>query len=339
MQYKVLGKTGLKVSHFSLGSWITFARMEKQSIDNCMSLAYERGINLFDTAEVYDAGESEIRLGESLSRMRLQRDTYAICSKVFWGGPKPTQMGLHRKHVIEGCDATLKRLNLDYLDFYLCHRADLNTSIEEIIIAMNILIQQGKILYWGTSEWPPELITEAYLTSKAMGLIPPSIEQFEYNLFKRDNAEKTMPKLRDKFHLGTMTTMPLATGILAGKYNDFSTTKGRSSISDKPYFKFVVESDQGQQNIQYAREITTVALDLGLTPAQLSLAWCLHNQHVDTVILGASRFEQLEENLESLTWFEANKNKAIIFKTLEEIVNNAPCIDFEPTYEQVLSGS
>lgn len=339
MRYNILGKTGLKISCFSLGSLVTFSRMERQEVRNCVSFAYERGVNLFDTAEVYDAGEAEKRLGDALSQGVKPRDTYAVCSKVFWGGAKPTQMGLSRKHIIEACNASLKRLGVEYLDFYLCHRADRNTSIEEIVIAMNILIQQEKILYWGTSEWPPELIVEAYLTSKSMKLVPPSTEQFEYNLFRRNNGEKIIPALRERFSLGSMATMPLATGILAGKYNDLSESKGRRLISDKPYFKLLLESEQGKRNINKARQISKIALGVGLSPAQLSLVWCLRNRHIDTVILGVSDVKQLEENLAIVDLLSSNYKNDVLFEELEEIVDNKPNVDLEPTYQQVLSGS
>ena len=340
MLYKTFGRTGIKVSAFSLGSWITFDRsLKKSKINDCMSYAFDQGVNLFDTAEVYGEGKVESIMGKALKELQLPRDAFTLCTKVFWGGAAPTQMGLHRKHIIEGCNNSLKRLSADYIDFYLCHRPDPYTPIEETVIAMNLLINQGKILYWGTSEWPNHLIIEAYHVAKAMNLVPPSIEQFQYNLFYREKGEKVIPEICEKIGLGTMVTMPLASGILAGRYNHNIPTDSRANLASYPYFKDVLTSEEGQAKLAKAKKMEIIAKELNVSQAQLALAWCLLNPNMHTTLLGASSLSQLEQNLASLKFINNGGITAPMLEAIESIFQNKPIPNYEPSYEEVISGS
>ena len=221
MEYRRLGKSGLRVSELSYGSWVTFSfQLDKAKAKKTMKHAYDAGINFFDNAEVYAAGESEKIMGAALKELGLKRDTYTVSSKVFFGGQLVTQRGLNAKHIRDGCDAALKRLRLDYLDLFFCHRPDFHTPVEETVRAMDVLVKQGKILYWGTSEWPADRIREAYLIAYKYGLTPPSMEQPEYNMFNRMKLEKEYLALFDSEGMGTTIWSPLASGVLTGKYNN-----------------------------------------------------------------------------------------------------------------------
>ena len=340
MLYRLLGRTGLKVSVFSLGSWITFDKKLQQSeVNTCMQYAFDQGINLFDTAEVYGEGRVETIMGNALTQLQLPRDEYTICTKVFWGGPAPTQMGLHRKHIIEGCHQSLKRLQLDYVDFYLCHRPDPNTAMEEIVMAMNILIQQGKILYWGTSEWTGQLILEAYYIAKQMNLIPPNIEQFEYNLLNREMGEKIIPDLNVKMGIGSMVTMPLARGVLAGRYNENVSSQSRINLPSHANFRAALQSEVGKQRLLKVKKMSAISAQLGLSQAQLSLVWCLHNQDIHTVILGVSRLEQLQENIKALEFLEKGGLDEASSAMLEAVFDNKPAPHYEASYAEVIAES
>ena len=219
MNYRRLGKTGLKVSELSYGSWVTFSfQVGLDEAVNIMELAYENGVNFFDNAEAYASGESEIIMGKALKKLGWSRDSFIISSKVFWGGEKPTQRGLSHKHVVDACHAALKRLQLDYLDLYFCHRPDPETPIEETVRAMHTLVMQGKICYWGTSEWSAKEIKEAYKISKDLNLTPPSMEQPQYNMFEREKMETEYSELFKNEKMGTTIWSPLASGLLTGKY-------------------------------------------------------------------------------------------------------------------------
>ncbi|HTF02689.1 MAG TPA: aldo/keto reductase, partial [Bacteroidia bacterium] len=221
MQYRRLGKSGLQVSALSFGSWVTFgAQIGDDVAENCMKLAYDRGVNFFDNAETYASGKSEIVMGNILKKMNWDRTSYVLSSKVFWGGKKPNQIGLSRKHVMEACHAALRRLQVDYLDLYYCHRPDPDTPVAETVHAMNVLIQQGKIFYWGTSEWSAERIIEAHTYAEKNNLVGPTMEQPQYNLFHRERFEKEYAPLYEKYGMGTTIWSPLASGMLTGKYND-----------------------------------------------------------------------------------------------------------------------
>jgi voltage-dependent potassium channel beta subunit len=221
MQYRRLGSSGLKVSALSFGSWVTFgAQIGDDVAQRCMEIAYERGVNFFDNAETYANGKSEIVMGNILKKLNWDRTSYVVSSKVFWGGKKPNQLGLSRKHVMEACNAALKRLQVEYLDLYFCHRPDPDTPVEETVHAMNVLIQQGKIFYWGTSEWSADRIVEAHTYAQKNNLVGPTMEQPQYNLFHRERFEKEYAPLYSKYGMGTTIWSPLASGMLTGKYND-----------------------------------------------------------------------------------------------------------------------
>jgi voltage-dependent potassium channel beta subunit len=304
MEYRRLGKSGLPISALSYGSWVTFgAQMAVEQALEAMTAAYDAGVNFFDNAEVYAAGQSETIMGEALQRAGWPRDTYILSSKVFWGSahdPKPTQHGLHRKHVFEACHDAMRRLQVDYLDLYFCHRYDAETPMEEVVRAMTDLIHQGKVLYWGTSEWTAGHIMEAYSVARQYGLIPPTMDQPEYNMFRRDRLEVELAPLYETTGLGTTIWSPLYYGILTGKYNDGIPANSRATLPGYEWMREIVESEEGQRRIAKVRQLTEIADGLGTTTTRLALAWCLKNPRVSTVILGASRVEQIHDNLQAL---------------------------------------
>ena len=301
MNYRRLGKSGLKVSEFSFGSWVNFgSSVDTRLAQECMAYAYDHGVNFFDNAEVYADGESERVMGAALKQLGWGRDTYTVSSKVFWGGQKPTQMGLSRKHVFDACHAALKRLQVDYLDLYFCHRPDPETPISETVVAMNDLMRQGKVLYWGTSEWSDEQIREAHTIARDYRLDGPTMEQPEYNLFKRTRVEGEYARLYEDFGMGTTIWSPLASGLLTGKYENGIPMGTRVSKAGYEWLKARFESPEGADKIRQARELRLLGEDYGLSLTHLSLLWCLQNSNVSTVILGASKLEQLKDNLAAL---------------------------------------
>ncbi|WP_127716458.1 aldo/keto reductase [Halobacteriovorax sp. HLS] len=323
MKYRKLGNSGLFLSSFSLGSWVTFKnQINTKSAVDMMALSYDKGINFFDNAEVYADGESEIIMGEALKKLKWSRDTYCISSKVFWGGDRPTQRGLNRKHVIEGCENALRRLQLDYLDLYFCHRPDLDTPIIETIRAMDTLVKQGKILYWGTSEWSAEQITEAYTISERYHLTPPTMEQPQYNLLHRERVEKEYSSLYSKYGMGTTTWSPLSSGILTGKYSAGIPDGSRLSLESFSWLKEIYETPEGKKKLEIAANLLEFSAELGTNLAQLSLAWCLKNPNVSTIILGASRLEQIEDNIKALDVIDLLTDE--VMEKIEEITNNRP---------------
>ncbi|MBK1875547.1 potassium channel beta subunit family protein [Pelagicoccus mobilis] len=301
MQYRRLGKSGLQVSALSYGSWLTFGdQASTRTVETCLELAYNSGINFFDNAEAYANGQSEEVMGNAISKFGWARDTYVVSSKVFWGGEKPNQIGLSKKHVIEACEAALRRLRIDYLDLYYCHRPDPDTPIEETVRAMDGLIQQGKILYWGTSEWSAQEIMEAYSIARQYNLTPPTMEQPEYNLLKRHRFEVEYQRLFTQIGLGATTFSPLASGILTGKYNQETPENSRLAYTQFDWMQEKLERFKAQGGVQILQELSAIAEKLGGTLPQLSIAWLLKNPNVSSVILGASRTEQLEQNLRAL---------------------------------------
>jgi len=302
MEYRRLGRSGLKLSALSFGSWVTFSyQLDGDAAFDCMRLAYDAGVNFFDNAEVYADGESERIMGAALRKLGWPRDTWCVSSKVYWGGELPTQKGLHRKHVVEACHAALRRLQVDYLDLYFCHRPDLETPVEETVRAMHDLVQQGKVLYWGTSEWSAEQIREAWGIARQYGLHPPTMEQPQYNMLHRDRVEREYARLYGEIGLGTTIWSPLASGVLTGKYARGVPAGTRMTLPDYDWLKArVVDSAEGRADVERANRIVALAREVGMSPAQLAIAWCLRNPNVSTVILGASRVEQLEENLGAL---------------------------------------
>ena len=323
MEYRRLGRAGLKVSAVSLGSWVTFGKqVDLGEAKTLLKTAYDSGVNFFDNAEAYEAGESEKIMGQALAALGWPRDTYAVSSKVFWGGAKPTQLGLSAKHVRDACDAALRRLGVDYLDLFFCHRPDIDTPIEETVRAMHNLIQQGKVIYWGTSEWSAQQITEAYAVARANGLTPPTMEQPEYNLLHRDKVEAEFAPLYENFGLGTTIWSPLASGLLTGKYNDGIPEKSRLNLPGYGWLKDLWTGEDGQRKLEKIRQLTALAEEIGISVTHLSLAWCLENPNVSTVILGASTLSQLEDNLSSLEVRESLTTD--VMNQIEVIVDNKP---------------
>ena len=323
MEYRRLGKSGLKVSEVSLGSWVTFGKQVREDDALAlMTLAYDSGINFFDNAEGYEAGASEALMGAALEKLGWDRDSYAVSSKVFWGGSKPTQRGLSRKHVTEACHAALKRLRVDYLDLYFCHRPDIDTPIEETVWAMHNLVTQGKVLYWGTSEWSAQQITEAHAVARALHITPPTMEQPQYNMFSRDKVEGEFLPLYDTFGLGTTIWSPLASGVLTGKYNDGVPADSRMNLPGYEWLRAEWESEAGKAKLEKVRRLATVASDAGLPLTHLALLWCLRNPRVSTVILGASKRAQLADNLAALDSKAALTPE--VLAAIEEILGNEP---------------
>jgi voltage-dependent potassium channel beta subunit len=301
MEYRRLGRSGLKLSALSYGSWVTFKfQMADDAAIDCMTAAYDAGVNFFDNAEAYASGESERIMGRALKKLGWGRDTFCVSSKVYWGGDLPTQRGLSRKHIHDACHAALKRLQVDYLDLFFCHRPDLETPIEESVRAMHDLVAQGKVLYWGTSEWNAQQIQEAYGLARQHGLTPPTMEQPQYNMFVRERFERDYLPLYSGIGLGTTIWSPLALGVLTGKYRDGIPEGSRMSLPDYQWLRDRIESPEGRANLRKAAELEDIAERLGVPLAQLAIAWCLKNPNVSTVILGASNSEQLRENLKSL---------------------------------------
>lgn len=323
MEYKRLGNTGLKVSSLSLGSWLTFGNQISDEVaKDLMYTAYDNGVNFFDNAEVYAKGQSEIVMGNILAKSGWSRDSFIVSSKVFWGGDKPTQNGLNRKHIFEACHAALKRLQVEYLDLYYCHRPDAETPVEETVFAMNDLIRQGKIFYWGTSEWDAQRITEAHLVAKANNLIGPSMEQPQYNMFKRDRVELEYRHLYTNFGMGTTIWSPLAGGILTGKYNNGIPDSVRSDLPEMQNWKAKFETNEGKSMIQKAIQIEALAKELGISSAVLSIAWCAKNPIISSVILGASKNHQLQETLTAIDAIPLLNNE--VLEKIESILQNKP---------------
>ncbi len=308
MEYRNLGKSGLKVSELSFGSWVTFVnQLGLKTATDCMSYAYENGVNFFDNAEAYASGESEVLMGKILKKLNWTRDTYIVSSKAFWGGQLPTQKGLSKKHLHDACNAALKRLQVEYLDLYFCHRPDSETPIIETVYAMNDLIHQGKILYWGTSEWSAKEIKKAHDEAGKNNLRGPLMEQPQYNILHRDRFEKEYKPLYKKYGLGTTIWSPLASGLLTGKYDKGIPKKSRFTVKGYEWLGESLES----VDLKKIRNVQKISTNLGITPSQLSILWCLKNKNVSTVILGASNLKQLKENLDSISYRELVDDKII----------------------------
>jgi voltage-dependent potassium channel beta subunit len=326
MEYRQLGKSGLQISALSFGAWVTFGDQigVDQAID-LMGTAYDAGVNFFDNAEVYAFGEAETIMGKALKKLAWSRDSYLVSSKVMFGSvmdPKPTQWGLSRKHIFEACDQAIQRLGVDYLDLYFCHRPDPKVPMEEIVRAMSDLIQQGKVFYWGTSEWSAQQIMEAYGIARQYNLIPPTMEQPEYNMFQRVRFEVEYARLYDVIGLGTTIWSPLASGILTGKYSDGIPDDTRMNLPGYEWLRKHLESEKGQQKVAKAAELASVADELGVTMPKLALAWCLKNPNVSTVILGATRLEQLTENLGASEVVKLLSDE--VMDRIEQILDNKP---------------
>ena len=298
MEYRNLGKSGLKISALSFGSWVTFVnQLTEKTALSCMSMAYDHGVNFFDNAEAYASGKSEILMGKVLKKLKWTRDSYIVSSKVFWGGELPTQRGLSKKHIHDACNSALRRLQVDYLDLYFCHRPDPDTPIEESVYAMDDLIKQGKILYWGTSEWSAQEIDYAFHVADKYNLRRPVMEQPQYNLLYRERFENEYAPIFDKHKIGSTIWSPLASGVLSGKYMNRMPAKHRFKIKGYEWLKEELLKDEFSNKLNLIQKI---ADGLKVSMAQLSIAWCLKNKNVSTVILGASKKSQLKENLAAL---------------------------------------
>jgi voltage-dependent potassium channel beta subunit len=324
MEYRKLGKTGLKVSALSLGSWLTFGnQISDETAKELMYTAYDQGINFFDNAEGYAEGKSEIVMGKILKASGWERDSFIVSSKVFFGagGTKPNQTGLSRKRIIEACHAALHRLQVNHLDLYFCHRHDPEAPVEETVWSMHNLVQQGKILYWGTSEWSAQQITEAHLIAKQHHLIGPVVEQPQYNMFHRYRVEVDYADLYNGLGLGTTVWSPLASGLLTGKYSNGIPEDARLKMDHLNWLK---ELALTEDKLNKVKKLQTLADQLHLSLAQLSIIWCLSNPHVSTVILGASKVQQFTENLKTISLQTLLTNEVKV--EIEKILNNKPSV-------------
>ena len=333
MEYRFLGKSGLKVSALSFGAWVTFQdQLDVDKAHECMNAAFDAGVNFFDNAEAYAGGMAETIMGQVINKAGWRRGDLVISTKIFWGGTPqgpgkpfksgPNDLGLSRKHIIEGTDAALKRLDLDYVDLLFCHRPDIDTPIEETVWAMNHILNQGKALYWGTSEWSAAQIRRAYDFARREHLIPPTMEQPQYNMFCRDKVETEFAPLYDEIGLGTTIWSPLASGILTGKYNDGIPEGSRLALENYQWLRPELENDSGKAKVEKVKLLMPLATEMGCTMAQLAIAWCLTNDDVSTVITGASRPEQVTENMAALKI--AEQLTPDILESIEDILDNRP---------------
>ena len=319
-----MGKTGLQLSVLSYGSWVTFSKqVDDSASDSIMGLAYDNGINFFDNAEAYEGGKSEEMMGRVLKKKNWDRTSYCVSSKVFFGlygkNNKPNQQGLSRKHITEACHQALRRLQVEYLDLFYCHRPDRETPMEEIVWSMNILLQQGKILYWGTSEWSAAEIMEAHAVAKELGLIAPAMEQPQYNLFERMKMEYDYYTIFRNTGMGATVWSPLASGLLTGKYNNGIPEGSRLALANYGWLK---DRMMEEEKLNKVRKLGEVAKDMNTSLATLSIAWCIHNPNVTTAILGATKEKQLLENLEALNVYP--KLTPDIMDKIDEVMGTKP---------------
>jgi len=323
MKYRYLGNSGLKVSELSFGSWVTFgSQVDVDKAVSLMKIAYEAGVNFFDNAEVYSSGKAEEIMGKAIKKAGWKQKDLVLSTKIFWGGDGPNERGLSRKHIIEGMDGSLKRMGLEYIDLVFAHRPDIHTPIEETVRAFDHLINQGKAFYWGTSEWSAQQIMEAYGVARREHLIPPLMEQPQYNMFHRERVEVEYQRLYTEIGLGTTIWSPLASGLLTGKYNDGIPEDSRASLGGYEWLRKRFTDKEAQEQIQKVIKLSKVAKELSCTTAQLALAWCLLNPHVSTVITGASRSSQVEENMKALEIVDQITSDVV--ETIEGILDNKP---------------
>ncbi len=323
MKYRYLGNSGLKVSELSFGSWVTFgSQVDVDKAVSLMKIAYEAGVNFFDNAEVYSSGQAEEIMGKAIKKAGWKQKDLVLSTKIFWGGDGPNERGLSRKHIIEGMDGSLKRMGLEYVDLVFAHRPDIHTPIEETVRAFDHLINQGKAFYWGTSEWSAQQIMEAYGVARREHLIPPLMEQPQYNMFHRERVEVEYQRLYTEIGLGTTIWSPLASGLLTGKYNDGIPEDSRATLEGYEWLRKRFTDKEAQEQIQKVIKLSKVANELSCTTAQLALAWCLLNPHVSTVITGASKSSQVEENMKALEIVD--QLTADVVETIEGILDNKP---------------
>ncbi|XP_030650069.1 voltage-gated potassium channel subunit beta-1a isoform X2 [Chanos chanos] len=323
MTYRNLGKSGLRVSCLGLGTWVTFGgQISDEVAEQLMTIAYESGVNLFDTAEVYAAGKAEIILGNIIKKKCWRRSSLVITTKLYWGGKAETERGLSRKHIIEGLKGSLQRMQLEYVDVVFANRPDNNTPMEEIVRAMTYVINQGMAMYWGTSRWTAMEIMEAYSVARQFNLIPPVCEQAEYHLFQREKVELQLPELYHKIGVGAMTWSPLACGIITGKYENGIPESSRASMKSYQWLRDKILSEDGKKQQAKLKELGHIAEKLGCTLPQLAVAWCLRNEGVSSVLLGTSSPEQLTENLGAIQVLP--KMTSYVVSDIDHILGNRP---------------
>jgi voltage-dependent potassium channel beta subunit len=326
MQYRRLGRSGLQLSALSFGSWVTFhGQIEDKNADELMGIAYDNGINFFDNAETYAGGESEKMMGRVLRKKSWDRTSYVVSSKAYFGSRKqlrPNQTGLSRKHLVEACHEALQRLQLDYLDLYFCHRPDANIPMDEIVWTMHNLIQQGKALYWGTSQWSAAEIMEAHSVAQQYRLIGPVMEQPQYNMFERYKMELEYPPIFRNIGMGTTIFSPLAAGFLTGKYQQGIPEDSRMAMEG---FGWLRKRWLKEDRISKVEKLKTVAARLDCSLPALAIAWTLANPNVTTAILGATKRTQLEENLKALEVLPRLTPE--VLAGIEEVLENKPHFD------------
>lgn len=322
MKYRHLGKAGIKVSELSLGAWVTYGGQVGEEIArDCMIAAYEHGVNFFDNAEAYARGKAETVMGNVLKKTGWKRESYLVSTKIFWGGDGPNDTGLNYKHIVEGVNNSLKRLQLEYVDFLFAHRPDRETPIEETVRAMDLVVRQGKAFYWGTSEWSAAEVMKADSIARQYHLTPPSMEQPQYNMLVRERFEKEFAPLYKELGYGTTIWSPLASGILTGKYNDGIPADSRMALKGYDWLR----KELTQEKVKIVKDLKSVADDLGCSMAQMAIAWCLKNPHVSTVITGASRVEQVHQNMKALEIVPSLTKE--VMEKIEKVLGNKPELD------------
>jgi voltage-dependent potassium channel beta subunit len=324
MEYRFLGRSGIKVSALSYGSWVTFGdQIDEQVAYDCMVEAYDSGVNFFDNAEAYSGGKSETMMGNIIKKAGWKRSDLVLSTKIFWGGKGPNDRGLSYKHIVEGTNASLERLQMDYVDLIFCHRPDKYTPIEETVWAMNQVIREGKAFYWGTSEWTAEQIREAVHVAKRENLRTPLMEQPQYNMFHRHRVEQEYLRLYEEFGLGTTIWSPLASGLLTGKYNDGVPDGSRLALEKYDWLrKSLIESEEGIKRLEKVEKLAELTLEIGFSLPELAITWCLKNPNVSTVITGASKPEQVSQNMKAIEKVQLLTDE--VMTRIEEILLNTP---------------
>ena len=323
MKYRYLGNSGLQVSALSFGSWVTFgSQVDIDKAVELMTIAYDAGVNFFDNAEVYSNGLAETIMGEAIKKTGWKQKDLVLSTKIFWGGEGLNERGLSRKHIIEGLDGSLARMGVEYVDLIFAHRPDIHTPIEETVRAFNHVINQGKAFYWGTSEWSAQQIMQAYAIARQEHLIPPLMEQSQYNMFHRDRIEKEYHRLYTEIGLGTTIWSPLASGLLTGKYNQGIPKDSRANLEGYEWLRTRFSDEKAKAQIEKVIKLASVAEIIGCTTAQLAIAWCLLNPNVSTVITGASKASQVKDNMKAIDIVD--KLVPEVVETIEEILENKP---------------
>ena len=323
MEYRRLGSAGLQVSALSYGAWVTFGtQIGEDAAYELMKTAYDAGVNFFDNAEAYAGGEAETIMGKVIQRAGWKRSDLVLSTKIFWGGSGPNDRGLSRKHIVEGVDAALQRLQTDYVDLVFAHRPDIHTPIEETVRAFDHVINQGKAFYWGTSEWSASQIMEAFAIARREHLIPPQMEQPQYHMFHRERVENEYAHLYDEIGLGTTIWSPLASGLLTGKYNKEMPKDTRATLEGYEWLRHRFEDEEAVQRIAKVGELMNIADDLGVSMAQLALAWTLKNPNISTTITGSSKPEQIIENMKAIDVVSQLDDD--VMEKIDEILDNKP---------------